>query len=577
MRKILGSILFACLAVVPLMAQDDKVQDDSLVRMSLRVSSTGPDSRISVDRGQRERLKVGDRVLLYPRNGRTYRGTVIQVGDRMAVVELQDVNFVPPVGTRGEVLVPKSRLPERKPVPAPIVPDATKPKPDPKQSPEQPKAESEQKAAPEHQPWQNKDENYAKGKPLLAGDRAVRPENRDPRLTGRVYSIGDLTRTRGNDFENSLLRAGTELEYENPFGRGGGIKLDTEFNLKTEAGDKRGVDLLPRELSYYWGGTRFSDTRWELGRFLQHGIPEFGIVDGLEWTRRRSNHHRYGFSFGLQPELNEDFDTGEDLALAGYYLWNDSEQEDFTVSTGFMKTLHNGKADRDLLINKIDYYNPDGWDFHGTMWTDFYYGSDDFKPFLEVTTAVVSTGRRWLDGSGVNLSYYHEAFPEVRRNEFVSALNPNELFGNHQDRVRLAWWEYQDDGDRLHADLTGWADDGATGGAFELGLDMRDFIFDRSRTDVTPFISEGQFATVIGARLIFTSFVDNGYWNLFYEVANHHQKHFPQGQDDVVQHRARLDRTYHLGSGWDFSGYVQLDTFDSDLAWTLGFFVQRSF
>ena len=44
--------------------------------------------------------------------------------------------------------------------------------------------------------------------------------------------------------------------------------------------------------------------RWEAGRFLQNGMPEFGVIDGGEWSSRRKNGDRYGISREVQDEYS---------------------------------------------------------------------------------------------------------------------------------------------------------------------------------------------------------------------------------------------------------------------------------
>ena len=89
------------------------------------------------------------------------------------------------------------------------------------------------------------------------------------------------------------------------------LHFDGEVDWLTEQNDESGLDLLVRRLSYAWGGTRFTAQRWEGGRFLQHGMPEFGVLDGIEWTRRRENGHRYGVSVGFLPEPDDGTDPGQ--------------------------------------------------------------------------------------------------------------------------------------------------------------------------------------------------------------------------------------------------------------------------
>src|SRR5690606_38127268 len=96
--------------------------------------------------------------------------------------------------------------------------------------------------------WQNKDEAYRKGAPLLSGLRPLHPAERAPRMTGRTFVISEVTLDREDSLDNSFFRVGTDLDYENPFGKGGGLRFDTEIDYRTEQDESRGFDLLPRRL-----------------------------------------------------------------------------------------------------------------------------------------------------------------------------------------------------------------------------------------------------------------------------------------------------------------------------------------
>ena len=98
--------------VAPLWAQDG-----ALERLELRVSDTGPGARVRVDRGRSDGVEVGDRVVLRPRSGGERTGAVTRVDDRSAMVELADGQAPPPVGTRGEVMLPASRRAAAQPAP----------------------------------------------------------------------------------------------------------------------------------------------------------------------------------------------------------------------------------------------------------------------------------------------------------------------------------------------------------------------------------------------------------------------------------------------------------------------------
>ncbi len=159
MRALL--VLLVLLGLAPTVI--GRAQDDEFVRLSLRVTSTGPVAII--DRGTSDGLKVGDLVVLFPHSGGTLRAVVRQPSERSATLELPGGVPMPPVGTRGEVLLPRARLES---IPAPQLPI------------------EQEGGAPEHEPWVNVDEEWTDELPLLAQVGTIRPEERATIMTGRV-------------------------------------------------------------------------------------------------------------------------------------------------------------------------------------------------------------------------------------------------------------------------------------------------------------------------------------------------------------------------------------------------------
>lgn len=536
-----------------------RAQDDDVYRhVELRVSSTGPGTAM-IDRGSSDDVAVGDLVLFYPRAGGTFRGNVVQVDDRGSVVELLDRSFTPETGTRGEVLVPKARR-------APPPPQRQQPPP---ATPEREKQKRE---------WPNKDEEWSQGMPLLAQVKPVRPEERARQFGGHFYTLGEINYAPEDNLRSSYLRAGTDLRFDNPFGEGGSLRLDGETNLKTETDDRTSTDLLLRRFSYTQGGTRFEPTRWEVGRFLQHRMPEFGVLDGFEWSQRTGGGDYFGASIGFLPELDDDFESFADFQLAAYYEWIADQRQTLSISGGLQKTFHNGKADRDLLVAKVRYLPADGWDVHGTVWIDYFYGRDDLKGTgFEVTQALASIGRRWDSGNGLNLSYRRTRFPELLRNgEFLDVL-PAEITDNRYDRLALDGWRWLSASTRAHAYVSGYDDEEGSGGAGELGFDVADLFGERTRTDVTAFADRGQFEGVVGARASHGGYLENGRWDLFYEFSRVHKLRFADDADDLFQHRLRLSRTFQMAGSWDVALHAEARLWDDDLSFAAGFFMQRSF
>ncbi|MCA8942023.1 MAG: hypothetical protein KDB80_05625 [Planctomycetes bacterium] len=548
--------------LVTLLATSLRAQD--FERVELRVISTGAAGTVSVDRGERDGLAIGDLVFFYPRDGGSYRGTVKSLDDRTAVVEMQDRAFVPRVGTRGRARVPAARRGRDE---RPVKPRADRPEPEPEQKP---------KSDPDR--WENPDDAWKPGMPLLTQMKPVRPQDRGMRIHGRLYTIGEIRWDDGQDFDNSSLRVGNELEIENPFGHGGGIRMDVELDYRTEQNEQSGFDILPRRASYYVGGNRFQPQRLEFGRFLQHGMPEFGVLDGVEWGFRTPSGHRYGASLGYLPEPDDDFETLRDLQLAGHYQWVPSNNESFVLGAGYQKSFHDGKTDRDLFVFKTHYLPIEpGWRFHGSLWVDVYYGRDDEKGSgPEITRALAATGRTFDDGDSIELRFRRERFPELLRNEFPPLLQ-GELANNRYDRLSLEWRNVTSPTTTLWTELAGFDDEDDHGGAAEFGAELRDWLRDDGTTGLSAFGSLGNHTNSIGARVTHLQPVEDGHWDLLYEITNHRMRGFDDNLDDLVQQRVRAGRSVYTANGWSITVYGDAHLFDSELALGFGFWVQRDF
>jgi hypothetical protein len=560
--------LFAML-VLPLVAA---AQDAPERRIEARVLSSPAPGSALIDRGRNDKLQPGDPVEFRPRQGGTLRGVIHRVDERTSLVDLDDRVLVLSPGVRCEVRVPAARF---APQPGAAPPAATRPEVGerPETAPTPPPKEP-------HPGWQNRDEKYTQDKPLLAQVQAVRPSERRTRISGRAYMLGELTRHPETDYDESFVRAGTDLRADNPFGDGGTFRVQTEVDYRTEYNDDDGLNLLVPTLSYQWGGTRFDAARWDVGRFLQNGMPEFGTLDGVEWSTRTGTGGAggtFGLSFGYLPLPNDDFGSFEDMQFGAWYLWHGDEMQTVMLGGGVQKTLHDGSSDRDLIVVKGRYLPADAWQFDGTFWVDWYTGDELVKSQgFELTQAVATMRRSWQNGNTLELGWRHLRIPDTERYEwrFVPA---NEVADDRADRFWLdtSLWATKDT--RWHAYVSGYNDEDSNGGAAEFGFDSRDWIGTHSQTDVTLFGNTVEFTAVIGARFDWRQVVEGGSWEVFYEVANVHDFGYPNDRDDFLQHRLRLTRGVYAEGGWDLSFYGEGRLLDEEISWTAGLYVNQSF
>ncbi len=548
-----GLVALLSLAVLLLPAP---AQGEQRERVDLRVTGERPSGMVVIDRGAGDGLAEGDRIVFQPKNGARIAGRIVHLDDRSAFVELEDPTAGLARGTRGFARVPHTRFTVQRPAP--------------------PVAE-----VPKHAPWENVDEDYTEGMPLLAQVRAVRPERRPRRISGRYMLFGDHRFAEESGRSDAFYRAGADILVENPLGHGGELNFDVELNhrftqLPTDPDENEQRVRLDR-LSYIRGGTRFADQRYEGGRFLQHGMPEFGVLDGFEYGRRLANGHRFGASVGFMPEPDLDYESGKDFQLGAWYEWIADKTEQLSAAAGYQKSWHSSAPDRDLIVGRLRYLPSEGWNFNGTAWVDIYTDGDDAKgPGLGLTQAYLSTGRRWDSGDAVNVTYTHLEFPEIDRYEFTP-VTAQQLADDHRDRLAFTGTKQLNQRRRLHGSLGGWVDEDDEGGDASVGMGLDDFVVDDSNTDLTLFATVGEFATVYGARASFGRPIDLGRWDLSYEISNHDQAGFDENNDDIPQHRLRASSDLFGEDGWSLYVYGDIQLWDEEGAVTLGFYFTRSF
>lgn len=559
-------------AVPALGAQGQKVEtrETATERIDLRITQVGVERQINVDRGTRDGVRVGDRISLRPRDGRTAWARVIAVTERGATAEVRTPGPLPAAGTRGFVHVPISRFESpAKPAPRPVAPQGDEPKPE--------------VDAEEESPWSFVEEGWNEDMPLLAGLPKVRPETRPMDYAGRAYLIGDWIKSTEEGRGDHFVRLGAAATFENPFDYGGVLNYDGEHSLRStrvpeDTGDGEDFsDFRLDRLSYVWGGTRFEDKRYEFGRFLHNGMPEFGVHDGFEWSERRESGARYGASVGFLPEPIADGGSREDVGLSVWYGWVSDETETTAVRGGYQKTFNDGDADRDLFVLKAHHLPREGWNLFGNLWIDRFTGDDEAKGSgFELTRAILTAGHRWDNGDGVELSYTQDRFPEILRTEFIPVVD-EVLADYHDERLGAIAWKQLAGGKRLRTRAGVWRDQDDEGFDLDIGLDVPEVALDRDIARFTFFANDGKFTNSLGLRLGYGRTVGSGRWDGFYEWSAIHQTGFLDDSDDSIQHRFHGSRTFVTTGPLSVSLYGTLTLQDIDNIYTAGLYLQWSF
>ncbi len=548
-------------------------QGDPFVQLELRVSSLRPGGACVVDRGARDQVQVGDRVVLTPRLGPTLTGRVTELDERTALVELLDPTAVVPVGTRGHVLLPKALTTgQAEPAPAP----RTAPDPGPPAVPVSPRRPPPGNTRPPGRTLVDPDD-WQPGMPLLGMTRPPQPQERAATVDGRLYAATNVVRTL-DSWSQSYLTTGADVDFGNLTGDGGTLRFHGDFNWSTETSDQTGTDLRLYELSYERGGTRFQPWHLQLGRFLPRDLPEFGLLDGVAVGHRRENGDRFGGSLGYLPELDEDLESFADLQVAAWYVWNQDVAERVSLALGYQKSWHRWDPDRDLVVARWRYLPQDGFDVSGTVWVDFYSSSDERRAnSVDISRANALLARRWEQVGGIELFYDHEQYPDLRRRELLQTIQPATLADAHQDRLSLHAFVWSGQKARWFTRLTGWVDEERTGGAAEVGVELTGLWQQRARTTFAGFQVQGLTSALVGVRMQHGGSFGHGRLDALYELGFVHHEGFLDDRDDLLQHRLAGQWSGDIGFGCDLAVFADGTWWDEELSFGLGLYLQKHF
>lgn len=543
-------------------------------RLVLRVIEVRAGGLVVVDRGSSDGLQVDATVTFTPRGGAPVAGRVLSVDPRTAVVELTAASELPS-GTRGETWV---EPPAVQSAPEPVAQVGAS-EANPLAEGEAPQAEGAGEGElPPHPGW-TKDE-WKPDQPLLSQMAEVRPEDRPWTLRGSLSFLSQRIYTNEDDREDAFDAIGLNVIADNPFGWGGRMQFDGAWtDRETITPDDQGeADTLERldRLSYATGGTRFETDRLEFGRFLQNGMPEFGLLDGIEWGHRLRNGDRYGFSLGFMPEPLPEQDSGDDFQIAGYYEWVRDAREELTAAVGFQTTWNNGDSDRDLLVSRVRYAPSDAWNVYASLWLDIY-GSDDVaRSGVGVTLADLIARRSFSNGQGLEFGYRHLEFPELLRNEF-EPITLEELADDHLDRVYTRAWTPIGEGLRLDTRAGAWIDEHDDGYDGRMSLQMFDVFTESDRWELTGFLSQGRFSLLQGVRL--GAGLDRGQarYDVALEAFNTDQNGFDDNNDDFRTTRLVATAEWYWDNGWVLTVEADGVTGTDPDGVRLSLFAQRNF
>ena len=325
------------LLLTPVLCVD---QEPAWERVEVRVLSV-QGQLVQIDRGREAGVEPGDRLRLQPLGQSERFGRVQSVAERTAWVLMlpgPEGEAGMDIGTGGELELPAER--RRAAASESDFRDRSGP-------------------LPETEPrWADPVEPTDSSRPLLE-QLGTRPEERASLWRGRTWMSSYLSAERAlRDSHSLFARAGLELEGDNPFGYGGALQLRAEFDYRAYDAEGDPAESEPavrlERASYRRGGQRFETRRLEVGRFLQHGFPELGLLDGMELQWGREDGARVGVSAGWLPEATQELTTGNDFQLAAFYRGSAGgtalADTRWHWGAAVQQTWHDGTPDRSLLL-----------------------------------------------------------------------------------------------------------------------------------------------------------------------------------------------------------------------------------
>ncbi|MFK5954835.1 MAG: hypothetical protein QM477_00140 [Planctomycetota bacterium] len=538
------ALLFPCATELP--AQQSN-QGQPLDARVIAVDQT----RVEIDRGLADGLRQGDRVRFLPPTGAVIEGSVFELTDRTSAIFLKEVSGSIDVGTRAEAF-----------------PSVLK-------SGQQKTAES----GVEHPPWENEINQWPAGKHLLAPMSGLKPEERAMTISGRLYAASDLVNDGERNNSSSWSRLGADVHLGNLLGYGGDFHIDVEYNqsqFKPSGGaSQTDSQLRIDRISYARGGDRHRALQWQIGRFLQSGFPEFGVIDGAEANYRFQGGQRMGASYGFLPILYGNFGTTQDSQFALHYqAQNESGSASF--GAGIQKTWHDSAADRDLLVLKANTRSTNGMYFYANAWFDLYDGTDNFKNGSELTRATASGGYRSREGNGWSANATLFRFPQLLQTQ-VFSVDPGALIYTQNETRRLSVDLFRSFQKNLRgsARISYWGDQDDSGMGGELRCSVRDLLMDGSQLGGSLFLDQGRFTDSTGIRLNAGFPTPGGRLRLLWETGDYQNNSFSTPNADLLQHRLRGSWDVSLSDSWSLSLYLEQRAGDQQDSQAAGFYLQK--
>ncbi len=529
--------------------------------MHVIVTSTSGQS-VFINKGRLDGVTAGMDVWFFPEGGAPIVGVINIISAGSARAELPTGVEVPSVGTLGEIRSPLNPPEEAVEEPA----RQEKPKPD----------------VPEHPPWQTDLSGVSPDDPLLAPVHRQVPSERPVKVAGRIYFNSNYTHDAGSGRDSTFVssRLGTSFTVRNLFHDGGQLRFDGEAALRQNEFSNGRTDSEQdwrlERFSYAWGGEDFSPYRVEVGRFYSIYLPELGLIDGVEGTLQLDDGWSLGAGAGMIPRNNRDRDWDGDVGAHIFVNYESEKPGLGSAVLGYQKTWHQGEADRDQVLGRVNWRPNDKWWVFSSFRVDLYGSGDEIKSdgaeLTEFWAQVRFTPTKMIGGSA---GYSRFRWPEVERDEY--RLLPVDVIENGQvDRASLSAWVKPVKDLRITASLDLWQDDTNEGSRGDLTANWSGFGNDWPSLRATVFYVDGNFNSGDGFRLEARQQIGGLNANLGYELFRFDGASAVGGQSSHVRNLVRGGAGWYIGK-WYANVTGDYYFGEEDDVYTLGMYLSYRF
>lgn len=516
---ILGRTISAVFAMSSLVAAQARAGEQHTVNVTV---TGGSDRSVYLDHGRDQGLTVGTIVQLFPPGSAPVDAEIRAVSQTSARAELQPGVPLPPVGTHGEATVESETVAQGS------------------QDPQSPKP-----AAPAHPPWSRQEGARETDQPLLVPTYSQRPEDRPAKLDGRLFGYAQWSRDRGGDRQNDYLlaRLGIRADATNYLGYAERTRFAGEIDdRRVMLADRPDEDNLTGRidlLSVAFGTEEWAATGVEVGRFYSNGLPEIGLVDGVEVIERFQGGVRIGGGVGSYPRPFPARDSGDDLGVHLFVDYVADERRSFAAAVGLQKTWHKGAPDRDLLLLRVDSRPIDRMWLLASAKIDYYTNGDTIKGSGPELTEFLGQAR--YDGSqaGAGIVFSRFAWPELKRAEYQ--FLPDELVRDgHVDRLSLNGSLRPSKPLSLRARLDFWRDQANSGTAYGLDVDWRGMPRATSVLSASLYATDGGYSAGPGVRLLYRDRIGSVDWRAGYRWHRYDINTLVSGSETYTRQSAEL-------------------------------------